>query len=495
MLRNRTRFFSSLRWKIAFTYLLVIGIGFVVANISIIRIFEMREINEKQERFRAYAIQTAQTICNKFASNDVNVKADVIYDIEELGNEISYQEGRQPTRILVLNSNGVVEFDSYNDLSPHGFIRRNLAKQFPIIKRVLEGEDVQPTPLYITTATGEQKWVMYAYAPITHQRYGTIGMVIISTSLSDVDEMLNTISYMLNRYLVIILICVAIISFLIAGYITHPIKSLTDVIRKMSQGHLDQRVKVKGGGELRELGEAFNIMSEKLENLDRARNEFVSNASHELKTPLSAIKVLAESLLHMGGDIPDIYVEFLTDINNEIDRLNAIISDLLSLVHIDSKNMPLEKRRLDLTELVQRTVKGLRVLAEKKDINLEVNLEGPVDILGDESKLVQVVTNLVDNAIKYTPEGGRVMVDVYKGKGEAVLKVADTGIGIPAEDIPRIFDRFFRVDKARSRATGGTGLGLSIAHRIILLHDGDVHVESKEGKGTTFYVHLPLAVD
>lgn len=455
----------------------------------------MREVNEKRERFRAYAIQTAQTISNKYASDDVNIKADVIYDIEELGNEISYQEGRQPTRILVLDRNGVVEFDSYNDLSPQGFIRRNLAKQFSIIERVLEGEDVQPTPLYITTESGEQKWVMYAYAPITHQRHGTIGMVILSTSLSDIDEMLNTISYMLNRYLVIILICVAIISFLLAGYITHPIKNLTAVIRKMSQGHLDQRVKVRGGGELRELGEAFNIMSEKLENLDQARNEFVSNASHELKTPLSAIKVLAESLLHMGGDIPDIYVEFLTDINNEIDRLNAIISDLLSLVQIDNKNTSLNKKRLDLTALVQRTVKGLQVLAEKKDISMEVNLEGPLDIMGDESKLVQVITNLVDNAIKYTPEGGRVMVDVYRGKGEAVLKVSDTGIGIPAKDIPRIFDRFFRVDKARSRSTGGTGLGLSIAHRIILLHDGDVRVESKEGKGTTFYVRFPLIID
>lgn len=356
----------------------------------------------------------------------------------------------------------------------------------------MEGEDVDPTPLYIDTFS-DQKWVMYAYAPITHELHGIIGMVILSTSLSDVDEMLSTISSMLNRYLLIILLCVAIISFLIAGYITQPIKELTAVIRKMSQGHLDQRVRVKGGGgELRELGEAFNIMSEKLENLDRARNEFVSNASHELKTPLSAIKVLAESLLHMGGDVPDIYKEFLNDINNEIDRLNAIISDLLTLVHIDNKNSTLKKQNLDLAELTQKTVKGLQVLAEKNGITLDMNLEGPLEIIGDEAKLRQVIINLVDNAIKYTPEGGRVMVDTYRGKNEAILKVSDTGIGIPAEDIPRIFDRFFRVDKARSRATGGTGLGLSIAHRIILLHNGSIQVDSREGKGTTFYVHFPL---
>jgi signal transduction histidine kinase len=491
LLKNNIKFFSSLRFKIAFTYLLVIGIGFVVANASIIKIFELREVNEKKERFHAYAIQVAQAISNNYASTDVNIKADIIYTIEELGNEISYQEGRQPTRILVLDRSGIVEFDSYNDLGPNGFLRRNLAKQFPIIERVLEGEDVDPTPLYIDTFS-DQKWVMYAYAPITHELHGIIGMVILSTSLSDVDEMLSTISSMLNRYLLIILLCVAIISFLIAGYITQPIKELTAVIRKMSQGHLDQRVRVKGGGELRELGEAFNIMSEKLENLDRARNEFVSNASHELKTPLSAIKVLAESLLHMGGDVPDIYKEFLNDINNEIDRLNAIISDLLTLVHIDNKNSTLKKQNLDLAELTQKTVKGLQVLAEKNGITLDMNLEGPLEIIGDEAKLRQVIINLVDNAIKYTPEGGRVMVDTYRGKNEAILKVSDTGIGIPAEDIPRIFDRFFRVDKARSRATGGTGLGLSIAHRIILLHNGSIQVDSREGKGTTFYVHFPL---
>lgn len=492
MLKNNMRFFSSLRWKISIAYLLIIGIGFVVANISIIKVFEIREVNDKQERFRAYATQVAQAISSDYASPDVNVKTDIIYEIEKLGEEISYQEGRQPARILVLDGNGVVEFDSYNDLGPNGFIKRNLGKQFPIIRRVLGGEDVNPTALYIDAPSGEQKWVMYAYAPITHELHGIIGMVLLSTSLSDVDAMLNTLSYMLNRYLLVILACVATISFLMAGYITHPIKDLTAVIKKMSQGHLDQRVKIKGGGELRELGEAFNIMSEKLENLDRARNEFVSNASHELKTPLSAIKVLAESLLNMGADVPEIYIEFLNDINTEIDRLNAIISDLLTLVHVDSKAVDLRTQPLDLTELVHKTVKGLQVLADKKDIIMDMDLEGPIVMGGDRARLQQVITNLVDNAIKYTPEGGRVIVDVYRGKNEAILKVSDTGIGIPAEDIPHIFDRFFRVDKARSRATGGTGLGLSIAYRIILLHNGNVRVESKEGKGTTFYVHFPL---
>jgi signal transduction histidine kinase len=486
------KIFSSLRWRISFAYLILIGIGFLVTNISILKAFENRQLYEKQERFRAYALQVAQVIGKDYASPDADIKANVVFTIEEIGDDIMYREGGQPTRILVLDKNGIVDFDSYNDLSEYGFLRRNLRNEYPIIDELLQGKNIDPTPLFIGDLLSHQKWVMYSYAPIVSENQEIIGAVILSTSLSDIGEILQAMQSMLFRSSIIIIVVVILVSFGISAYITRPIKSLTDVIRKMGQGHLGQRVKVRGGGEFRELGNAFNIMSEKLENLDRARNEFVSNASHELKTPLSAIKVLAESLIHMGGEVPDIYIEFLNDINKEIDRLNAIITDLLSLVKMDDQSDLDQTEPVDLSMLVDKTVNGLKVLAKRKDITLETMIEPEVITRGDAAKLQQAISNLVDNAIKYTPEGGRVMVDVYKGDDEAVVKVSDTGIGIPVEDIPHIFDRFFRVDKARSRDTGGTGLGLSITHKIILMHDGSIHVDSKEGRGTTFFVHLPL---
>jgi len=486
------KIFSSLRWRISFAYLILIGLGFMVTNLSVLKIYENRQLYEKQERFRAYAVQVAQVIAKDYASLDADIKGNVIFTIEEIGNDIMYREGGQPTRILVLDKNGIVDFDSYNDLSEHGFLRRNLRNEYPIIDDLLQGKNIDPTPLFIGNGLTKQKWVLYSYAPIAYENQEIIGAVILSTSLSDVGEILEAMRSMLFRSSLIIIIVVIIVSFGISAYITRPIKSLTDVIRKMSQGHLGQRVKVRGGGEFRELGQAFNIMSEKLENLDRARNEFVSNASHELKTPLSAIKVLAESLIHMGGDVPDIYIEFLNDINKEIDRLNAIITDLLSLVKMDDQAVLDQKQPVNLSELVDKTVNSLRVLAKMKEITLETIIEPGIITIGEASKLQQAISNIVDNAIKYTPEGGRVMVDVYVGDDEAVVKVSDIGIGIPAEDIPHIFDRFFRVDKARSRDTGGTGLGLSITHKIILMHDGNIRVDSKEGRGTTFFVHLPL---
>ncbi|HZJ58561.1 MAG TPA: HAMP domain-containing sensor histidine kinase [Clostridia bacterium] len=483
--------FYSLRWRIAIAYLILIGIGFVVTNLSIIKVFENRQIHDKQERFRAYAVQVAQVISKDYSGSNTEMKENIIFDISQLGEDIMYREGGQPTRILILDANGIVDFDSYNDLSDHGFLKRNLRNDFPIIDDLLAGNDVDPTALHIGDRFSDQKWVMYSYSPIIYESQKVTGAVILSTSLSDIGEILEAIGAMLYRSSLVIIAFVILISIGISAYITRPIKSLTDVIRKMGQGHLGQRVKVRSVGEFRELGEAFNIMSEKLENLDRARSEFVSNASHELKTPLSAIKVLAESLIHMGGEVPEIYIEFLGDINKEIDRLNAVITDLLSLVEIDAHDKMGEKKVVDLARLVVRTVGGLRVLAEGKNISLETAI-GSGSTTGNVVRLQQAVSNLVDNAIKYTPEGGRVSVDLYREEDQAIIKISDTGIGIPPEDIPHIFDRFFRVDKARSRYTGGTGLGLSITHRIILLHGGSIKVDSKEGRGTTFSISLPL---
>ena len=485
-MRINKHFFSSLRWRIAFAYLMVIGIGFLIVNLSIMEILEQHLIDSKKVAYQKYSIQLAQIIANGYYERDPNI----FYQIREFGNEIDQIEG-ESTRILVLNNRGIVEQDSYQSTS---LLRRNLMEDYAEVERVLNGDSVPAIDLFISTGEPpEYKRILYAFAPITHYSEGVIGMVFISTSLDGIQTVLADIRKAIIFFSGIISLSIILVSLVLAGFITHPIKELTAVITKMSKGHLNQRVNIRGGGEFRQLGEAFNIMSEKLENLDNARNEFVSNASHELKTPLSAMKVLAESLLNMEVDDPAIYKEFLSDINFEIDRLNAIITDLLMLVEMDKEGADnyFQREPVDLRELVQRTLKGLKLLAAQKDIHLEFFQEEDVIVPGDKLKLQQVVSNIIDNSIKYTPEGGRVTVEVYNTPEHGVVKVSDTGYGISKEDISRIFDRFFRVDKARSRSTGGTGLGLSIANRIVLLHNGYIHVESEENFGTTFYIELP----
>ncbi len=450
-------------------------------------ILEQHLIEDKKITYQKYSIQLAQIIANGYHDRDPNI----YYQIREFSNDIDQVEG-ESTRVLILNKNGIVEQDSYQSTS---LLRRSLKEDYHEVSGVLEGTSVPARDLYISTGEpAEYKRVLYAFAPITHHSKGIIGMVFLSTSLDAIELILGDIRITISFFSATISLAIILISLILAGFITHPIKELTASITKMSKGHLNQRVNIRGGGELRQLGEAFNLMSEQLEDLDNSRNEFVSNASHELKTPLSAVKVLAESLLNMDVEDPAIYKEFLTDINFEIDRLNAIITDLLVLVQMDKEdsNHPrFKKEPVLLNELVQRTMKGLKLLADQKNIRLELYNEEEVVVPGDLLKLQQVVSNIIDNGIKYTPEGGRVTIEIYNTPHYGVVKVSDTGYGIAPEELGNIFDRFYRIDKARSRSTGGTGLGLSIAKRIIMLHNGDIRVQSEENKGTTFRIELP----
>jgi len=485
-LRINKHFFSSLRWKISLTYLLVIGIGFFMINLVIMQNLEKYLIRDRKIDYQKYSIQLAQLIADDYYNKDPNI----FYRIQEFGYEVVQMEG-ESTRILILNRNGIVEQDSYQSTS---LLRRDLTQDYPDVVSVLKGNSVRARDVTIKAGNPpERKRVLYAYAPITHYTDGVIGMVFLSTSLDSVETVLADIRKIITLFTTAITSSIILISFVLSGLITHPIKEMTASITRMSKGYLNQKVNITGSGEFRQMGEAFNVMSEKLEHLDHARNEFVSNASHELKTPLSAMKVLAESLLSMEVDDPAIYRDFLADINSEVDRLNAIITDLLSMVNLDQDVNAAEIRKepVELTSLAKRTIRGMQLLADQKQIRVELFSEETVTVMGDGLKLQQVLSNIIDNGIKYTPDGGRVTVEVYRAPDYAVMKVSDTGIGIPQEDMAHIFDRFFRVDKARSRSTGGTGLGLSIANRIVMMHQGFIRVSSEEGKGTTFYVELP----
>ncbi|HIS00902.1 MAG TPA: HAMP domain-containing protein [Candidatus Excrementavichristensenella intestinipullorum] len=313
--------------------------------------------------------------------------------------------------------------------------------------------------------------------------------------LSDAQEVYDSLTQMQQRmaiWLLLVAVAVLLLSVMVSRIFTRPIAELSQGIQRMTNGDLSSRVTVRGHNEFSQLAEAFNMMCQRLESLDQSRNQFVSNASHELKTPLSAMKILLETLLYQEAYDPDMTREFLGDINREIDRLNAIVGDLLTLVHIDSGRMQLKPELLKLDELVYDTARRLRPLAEKRDIRLEVTVKDKIETTGDAQKLSQVFYNLMDNAIKYTPEGGFVKAEISRNGRMARVTVADSGIGIPKADLIHVFDRFYRVDKARARATGGTGLGLSIVKQIVMLHEGTINVTSEEEVGSTFTVELPI---
>ena len=260
----------------------------------------------------------------------------------------------------------------------------------------------------------------------------------------------------------------------------------------MGEGNLDEDVNEEAYQETKQISETINKTLEKLKAVDQSRQEFVSNVSHELKTPITSIRVLADSLMGMEDAPKELYQEFMHDISDEIDRESKIIDDLLTLVRMDKASAGLSCSQVQINGLIEMVLKRLRPIARKRNIELIFESKRDVSADIDEVKFSLAVNNLVENAVKYNKEDGWVRVTLDADHKFFYLKVADSGIGIPAEFKERVFERFYRVDKARSRETGGTGLGLAITRSVVLMHHGAIRVDSVEGEGSTFMVRIPL---
>lgn len=258
--------------------------------------------------------------------------------------------------------------------------------------------------------------------------------------------------------------------------------------------HLDEKIPEKGFKEFRNMTEKYNDTIERLSKAEVSRNEFVSNVSHELKTPITSMKVLADSLVQNEEATLPMYQEFMKDIVIEIDRETEIINDLLTLVRTDKQSGSIKLAETNINKLVDVIVKRVTPIAEARDIKISTSYYKEVSCNVDEAKLIQAFSNIIENAVKYNVDGGSVSISLNSDNKYFHLKVADTGVGIPDDCKDKVFDRFYRVDKARSRDTGGTGLGLAITKNIIKLHKGSVKLYSEAGEGTTFTIKIPLGL-
>ena len=293
--------------------------------------------------------------------------------------------------------------------------------------------------------------------------------------------------------LIIAMAVAFVMGYLLSKTITVPIGKLMNKAKSIAAGDFGQLLEVKSNDEISKLTESFNFMSTSLKGLEDMRREFVANVSHELRTPLTSIKSYAEALLDGALDDREAAEKFLGVINSEADRMTRLVRDLLQLSRLDNQQMKWDMEEISFVNLVKSAVERMGLEAENKSQLLECHVLGDVpNIEADYGRLEQVVFNLLSNAIKYTPEGGRISVFIGKTPNEVYMKVTDTGIGIPEEDLPRIFERFYRVDKARSREMGGTGLGLAIAKEIVEAHSGAISITSEKDRGTEIIVRLPI---
>ncbi|MBR1658845.1 MAG: HAMP domain-containing histidine kinase [Oscillospiraceae bacterium] len=322
--------------------------------------------------------------------------------------------------------------------------------------------------------------------------YGSvIGTVCILDDDSGQARLIHSIQTRLRNISLIVGAVTLLVIVFFSDRLARRLRELVKGMKIVREGDYDYRVAVRGGDEVAELADAFNEMTGKLGSTEELRRRFVSDASHELRTPLASIRLLSDSVVQSDNMDADTMREFVTDIGMEAERLQRMTEKLMKLTRMDS-NVQSEKSPVNLKRLTGRVVHLLLPLAQQKNVRIYTELEDGVCILAAEDDLFQIIFNLVENAVKYNSFGGNVFLRLSAGTGLAVLTVEDTGIGIPEEDVPHIFSRFYRVDKARSREAGGSGLGLSIVHDAVAANGGQISVGRRDTVGTRFTVTFPL---
>lgn len=391
---------------------------------------------------------------------------------------VSQLDSLKVTRLIVTDKNAVVIYDSLTEDSIVGKYAL-----FPEIVQALEQNDV------FSWTYHDGAMASRAATPI--MSYGTlIGCVYMMEDDVQQGALIKSLQHNIFIISLILEIAVILVALLFSTAFTTRLRKIMVSMRIIREGDYSHRVAIGGNDELTVLGSEFNDLVERLNTSEQKRNNFVSDASHELKTPLASIKLLSDSILQNDMDIETVR-EFVGDIGNEADRLNRMSQKLLSLSRIEDQSDS-DCEIVYFAPTVEKVVRMLSAYADECAITIETDFSEDCSILILEDDLYQIVFNLIENGIKYNSPGGNVRVIISRHDDNALLTVSDSGSGIPKESLPHIFERFYRVDKARSRKSGGSGLGLSIVRNMVERNNGQIHVESTEGQGTTFTVTFPV---
>jgi len=384
-------------------------------------------------------------------------------------------ESLKVSRLIVTDQSAKVLYDSSNEaLGRYVF--------FPEVLTAIDGNDVCSWKYRAGTTDTR------AATPIVY--YGSVvGSVYMTEYETAQGSMIQSLQKTVLQITLLLEIIVIVFSVAFANTFSRRLNRIMSSMRIIQDGDYTHKVTMGGNDELTVLGNEFNDLTERLHTSEQKRSRFVSDASHELKTPLASIKLLSDSILQYDMDIETVR-EFVGDIGDEAERLNRMTAKLLSLTK--AEGIPNEESEIILmAPTINRVARMLRPNALKEKITFQLNLEEDSPILIMEDDLYQIVFNLMENGIKYNLPGGSLHVHLSREEDNAVLKVTDTGMGIPEEAIGHVFERFYRVDKARSRATGGSGLGLAIVRAIVQRNRGEIYVSSVVGQGTTFTVVFP----
>lgn len=393
-----------------------------------------------------------------------------------VANAVNEMVSLKVTRLIITDRSAQVLYDSLNAAPDYYAL-------FPEIICALEGNDVFFSQYHNGAIQS------HAATPIVSYQT-TLGCVYMMEYDTDQGILIKSLQSNVLRLTLILEIVVILFSFVFSKFYSRRLRKIMVSMRIIQKGDYTHKLKLGGHDELSFLGDEFNDLTERLQTSEQKRSRFVSDASHELKTPLASIKLLTDSILQNDMDLETVR-EFVGDIGNEADRLARTTGKLLSLTKVDGQAAE-ECEIIKMAPTVERVIRMLSGIARQSQIIIESDLSQDSPILILEDDLYQIAFNLIENGIKYNVAGGKLTVRLIRQEDNALLQVRDTGMGIPEESLAHIFERFYRVDKARSRATGGSGLGLAIVRTIVHRNRGEITVDTKVGEGSVFTVSFPV---
>ena len=470
-IKKNGKFFKSLRFRILIILIILGIVPSVIVTEMVIANYEDRAI--------ANRVQNMENICDIMC--DLLIKENYLNDTnsQTVNSKLELLSNSYGGRILIVDRDFRIIKDTYGVDEGRTLVSQKVLNCFKGEDAYHYDSDSQKLILAVPVKSPDVKQVQ--------------GAMMIMASSSEVTATIRELEQKGILIIGIIVVLAIFLGYILSTILVKPFARVTKAIEDLTDGYQNEEISVPDYTETALITDAFNKMLSRMKTLDESRQEFVSNVSHELKTPMTSMKVLADSLVGQQGVPEELYQEFLSDITEEIDRENKIITDLLSLVKMDKKAADMNITNMNINELLENILKRLRPIADQRKIDLILDSFRPVTADVDEVKFTLAISNLVENGIKYNVDEGWVRVTLDADHKDFYVTVADSGLGIPEDSIERIFERFYRVDKSHSREIGGTGLGLAITRSSIAMHHGIIKVSSKEGEGTTFTVKIPLS--
>ena len=465
--RPRIRFYASNQIRYSLLYICI-----TLAALLFLNVYSSGTSQKLYYQNKEIAmLEKCQLVSDKIAEQSVLNSTTATNVINQLGS-------LRVSRLIITDHTGKCLYDSQVlDSSLGQYVL------FPEIVVAMEGNDVFSWRF--------QNGVMLSRAAMPITSYGVrIGCIYIVEKDPEQGALIQSLQNNVMTISLILISAVVLFSILFSTAFSRRLRQIMTSMRIIREGDYSHKVEMKGSDELAFLGDEVNELTDRLEASEAQRRQFVSDASHELKTPLASIKLLSDSILQNDMDT-DMVREFVEDIGNEADRLNRMTQKLLSLSRVESQQDG-DCEIVYMAPTVERVARMLSGIAAKNEITIETELSGDCPILILEDDLYQIIFNLTENGIKYNMPGGRLFLRTHRDEDNAVLTVTDTGVGIPEESLNHIFERFYRVDKARSRKSGGSGLGLSIVRNMVERNEGTIRVDSVYGQGSTFTVTFPI---